>query len=210
LNVQSAGINSRSRYLDILEEAWQRQRGEDGELEPNLWFSRFTDYRLAGPSRSLLGCVNRERVTKGHKESNFTPGSWREAFERWNWKARVEAWDEHIRQELEAEWEARRKEVKEQEWASAGKLLERVGKMLKFPLSEVIQEDKDGKVFKVQPVRWSQSDITRFLEAASKLRRLAAEMETDRAGLDLTSKGEKIESLNTITVREYIRDDKSD
>ena len=29
-------------------------------------------------------------------------------------------------------------------------------------------------------------------------------------GIDLTSLGEKIDSLNTITVREYIRDDKSD
>lgn len=82
-----------SGKLDVSDNLWDRQRNSNGELEPILWYSRFEDYRLMGPDRSLLGAVNLERVKKGQKKSNYIPGSWRGAAAKWNWKKRAEAWD---------------------------------------------------------------------------------------------------------------------
>jgi len=178
---------------------WERQRDRNGELESNLWFHRRTEYRLMPKPRSLLECVNRARDEKGQNRSNYVPGAWRRAFKEWQWKEAAEAWDEHLRQEDEAEWEDRRKQIKEREWEGAEKLLERVEKMLGYPLAEVIQEDKEGRIFKVQPVRWRQSDVTRFMEMASKLARLAAGMETERQQVDVTSKGEQISGFAVLS-----------
>jgi len=93
--------------------AWERQRDSDGKLEPNRWYSRFTAYRLMGSGRSLLGCVNQERVQKGTKRRNSVPGAWSRAFERWCWRERAEAWDKAERERTEAEYEAERLEWRE-------------------------------------------------------------------------------------------------
>lgn len=95
-------------------EPWERQRdAKTGELEPNLWYDRFTDFRLMGPDRSLLELVNRERDKKGHRRTNCTPGSWRRNSERWNWRERAEAWDaEQRRLRIEAEKQARAEMLK--------------------------------------------------------------------------------------------------
>ena len=74
--------------------AWDRQRTEDGELEPALWFGRFDQYyRPAGPERSLLGAYNNYLAYNGKKRQTCPSGSWSRAFAEWNWKARAEAWD---------------------------------------------------------------------------------------------------------------------
>jgi len=181
---------------------WERQRDEKGELESNLWFGRFWNFYLPqGSDRSLLAAYRAWRVQRGAdgRDIRSVAKSWERAANKWNWKQRAEAWDEHNRQELEIEWEARRKQIKDREWKGAEKLLERAEKMLGYPLSEVIQEDKEGKIFKVQPVRWRQSDVTRFMEAASKLARLAAGMETETKHVDITSEGEQISGIAALT-----------
>ncbi|HJY88000.1 MAG TPA: hypothetical protein VKE24_14290 [Candidatus Acidoferrales bacterium] len=73
-------------------EPWDRQPGE-----PNLWYSRFERYRLAGPSRSLLGTLNSEMLEKGLPRKAKVPGAWNRACERWHWRERAEGWDEHER-----------------------------------------------------------------------------------------------------------------
>jgi hypothetical protein len=78
-------------------EAWDRQRGES-----NLWYARFERYRLAGPSRSLLGTLNSEMIEKGLLRKTRVPGAWNRAFERWRWRERAEAWDEQERHKLQA------------------------------------------------------------------------------------------------------------
>ena len=86
--------------------AWDRQRDADGELEPAMWHSRFERYRTQGPERSLLGAYNAWLAEKGGKRRTSAPGSWERAFDKWRWKARAEAWDEHERQrrlKIEAE-----------------------------------------------------------------------------------------------------------
>jgi hypothetical protein len=86
--------------------AWERKEGE-----PNLWYQRFETFRAMGPTRSLTGAANRERVQKSQKESGSPPGSWRNAAKLWKWHARAEAWDMHISQEASRLAEAERLEV---------------------------------------------------------------------------------------------------
>jgi hypothetical protein len=167
---------------------WDRQRDSAGNLEPSLWYSRFLAFRLMGPGRSLLGCVNQEREQKGEKRRNSVPGAWFRACEKWRWRERAEAWDAHQRQEDETLWREHRRELRKQEWAKAQDLLDRVEQMLRFPLAEITrtveERGPDGEpitvVQVIKPVHWRVGDIARFLETASKLARLAAEMETER------------------------------
>jgi hypothetical protein len=74
--------------------SWDRQAEE-----PNLWFSRFERYRLAGPGRSLRAVINVEQADKGEKRHRSIPGAWSRAATRWQWRERAEAWDEHERQQ---------------------------------------------------------------------------------------------------------------
>lgn len=112
--------------------SWDRQRDGDGRLEPNLWYDRFTQYRLMGPGRSLLGCVNDDRDKKGQKRSNRIPGSWRRKAEEWRWKERAEAWDEAERERQEEEqererleWRRRRRQLLQGYFGELAKLLSR-------------------------------------------------------------------------------------
>lgn len=83
-------------------EPWARQ-----ENEPNLWYDRFTAFLLMGPSRSLLGTENAEKVSKGQEKSETSAsGAWREAAKEWNWRARAEAWDEYRRKQVFTEGNA--------------------------------------------------------------------------------------------------------
>src|SRR5215471_16350471 len=72
---------------------WERQPGE-----PNRWFDRFERYRLAGPSRSLLGILNAERQQKGAARGRSLPQAWARNAKHWRWRQRAAAWDEQQRQ----------------------------------------------------------------------------------------------------------------
>lgn len=73
-------------------QAWE-QRPE----EPTPWFQRFEAYRLAGPGRSVLAVYRqeREKAGKGGKVLSV-PGAWDAAAAKYQWRDRVEAWDQHI------------------------------------------------------------------------------------------------------------------
>lgn len=71
----------------------KKQPWERLPSEPNLWWCRFEAFRAAGPKRSLLSTVNKERVKKGQEESNSLPGSWRNAAKTFRWHKRAQAWD---------------------------------------------------------------------------------------------------------------------
>ena len=78
--------------------SWDRQRSDDGELEPIRWFGRFTRHYLSqGTERSLLAAYNGWRIEKHSKASTGTPLCWQKNAERWHWKQRAEAWDEEER-----------------------------------------------------------------------------------------------------------------
>jgi hypothetical protein len=73
---------------------WERQPDE-----PNRWFDRFERYRLAGPSRSLLGILNAERQQKGAAKGKSLPQAWANNATQWRWRQRAAAWDEQQRQQ---------------------------------------------------------------------------------------------------------------
>src|SRR5262245_4447920 len=75
----------------------QAQPWEQQPSEPNRWYARFELYRLAGPSRSLLGAVNTERQQRGAKKTRSVPQAWATNAKCWRWRERAEAWDEFQR-----------------------------------------------------------------------------------------------------------------
>ena len=100
---------------------WERQRDATGELEPQLWFSRFDRfYRPLGPERSMLAAYNAWRVAESNHEekggiprSNSVSQGWDRNAKKWHWRERAEAWDEEERQKLlAAEEEARAEMIK--------------------------------------------------------------------------------------------------
>ncbi len=161
--------------------AWERQPGE-----PIRWFTRFTSFRLMGPGRSLMGCVNKERVQQGKEK--YTKGvaySWSAAAAKWRWRERALAWDKHVLAEEERLQEERRREWRQKEWDYAQRLLAAADVMLKFPLmrTEQTRTEADGKVQitnVILPADWRLTDVSHMIGMASKLARLATDMETDK------------------------------
>ena len=175
---------------------WDRQRDESGDLEPNLWFDRLTKFRLMGPGRSLLECVNRVRDEKGQKRSNIVPGSWRRASERWDWHARAEAWDEAERQRIEAEFKADCDTWRANRFRNANRLREKAEALLAFPVTKQTRagEDEDGsKIYIIEPVSSSTlKDAASVLKAADELARITTRETLPKTETDLTSGGEKL------------------
>lgn len=153
---------------------WDRQPSESARA-----FAAFCVYRDDGPGRSLRGVVDKT----GTKLAQIGVLS-----RRYRWVSRVEAYDAHMarleqaarEQALEAEaqkWAQRRLEQREREWETAKTLQERAMQMLAHPMTRTKTED--GKSV-IVPAGWWMRDIPAFVDLASKLARLASEMETDR------------------------------
>ncbi len=105
---------------------WDRQRDEDGELEPGRWYHRFTMFRALGHDRSLLRVCNQWRQDKDRKVSTSTPLSWTRASRQWRWLERAESWDEHRRQLDYIAEQAEHDEMRKRH-ADIGKALQGVG-----------------------------------------------------------------------------------
>lgn len=153
---------------------WDRQPGESARA-----FAAFCVYRDDGAGRSLRATVDKT----GTKLTQI--GAWSR---RHGWVSRVEAYDAHMarleqaarEQALEAEarkWAERRLQQREREWETAAALHERAVQMLAHPMTRTKSED--GKSV-IVPAGWWMRDIPAFVDLASKLARLASEMETDR------------------------------
>lgn len=172
---------------------WERRDGE-----PNKWYDRFQIFLLLGSSRSIhaayLAWRERERKTtrdSAQKRAGI-PKSWLDAAAKWDWVKRAEQFDENERQNNLMEWTKRREELREMEWKFSQELVDKVRQMLVFPLAKTVRtQESDGQtiVTEVYPTRWSIGDAAKFLEAASKLGRLALGEETERVAhtVDVTS-----------------------
>jgi hypothetical protein len=84
------------------EQPWDRLPNET-----NRWYQRFSAFRLAGPTRSINGLYNQERVAKGLERAQSASGKWREMASSNRWVERAEAWDTYLSERAEAEYEAR-------------------------------------------------------------------------------------------------------
>ena len=178
------------------EPAWFRLDGET-----NKSFAAFQHYLHLAPSersieRAYLQTGGKPVENRG--EDRY-PSGWSEWSRTFDWVKRVAAYDDHLaaRAFLEREiavtqeaqtWARRRDAQREREWEGREKLLDRVDVMLKLPITEreVVQSiTVDGQevptLTVIKPVGWTQRDIARNLETASKLGRLACDLETDRS-----------------------------
>jgi hypothetical protein len=133
-------------------EPWERQPGE-----PNRWFARFERYRLAGPSRSLVGTVNAEQAEKGNKRQTKVPGAWSRAAASWRWRQRAEAWDEQERQKARA---AHAKNVEEMNHRHIQE-------------AQALQNKAIQRLKSLELDDLSAADVVRYLVEATKLERTA-------------------------------------
>lgn len=120
---------------------WDRQEGE-----PTKWYNRFERYRLMGSNRSVLATYHGESAKSGNgRQKGLTPGSWSTNADKWNWKARAEAWDmqeaqsraaaaalQQAKEEAEKErerreWRLKRKQLAQGLFAKAATALNSVG-----------------------------------------------------------------------------------
>lgn len=138
------------------QQIWQQQPGE-----PTLWYSRYHQFMLKGPRRSLLSVVNQELAEKGRIKQTKVPGAWNSAAQKWNWRDRAAAWDSFQQEREEQEWQIRRREQREREWQASQQLFKKAEQMLNQSLD-------NGK--------WSFRDAATCLEVGSKLARTAGEM----------------------------------
>ena len=145
------------------------------------------DYALMGPGRSLRSLHERyksQSADAGQTEKPPTT-SWG-TLSGWScrhdWVARVEAWTKIQNEREEAEWAARRREIRQREWDVSTKLLKRAQEMLETSIHKEV--DDDGQLV-IIPADWAWRDISKMLETSSKLSRLAADMETDRTEVNI-------------------------
>ncbi len=176
---------------DIDRLPWDQEPGE-----PTKHFDRFVRYKLIGPDRTLYSAYNQFKARGGSEGRVFAvPGAWRKIAKQWRWQERAEAWDAEQRRVEEAKWQARRAELREQEWGTATLLLDKVARMLSFPVEQTTRSvtSADGQTINttiINPARWSFADAARLLDASSKVRRLAAEMETSHDVIEQTTSWE--------------------
>jgi hypothetical protein len=129
---------------------WEQQAGE-----PNRWFARLESYRLAGPSRSLLGAVNAERLSRQLKKTGSVPQTWAKNAKRWQWRERAQAWDHAQRQEARL---ARARDIEEM---NRRHLVE----------AQALQTKAFQRLKALELERLSAADVLRFCIESAKLER---------------------------------------
>lgn len=181
--------------MDNREEPFSKLPGESHRA-----FHCFAHYRDMGPGRSLhkayaehiARCVGRQGSIRR------ASGRWHQWSVDWRWHERATAYDAYLDQQrreaaIQAakdeaiRWERERAAQRERELEAGKALVARATEMLRFPLANIeIRKGEDGIVQEVHPARWSFESAARMFETASKLIRLAAEMETSRAAVDMS------------------------
>jgi len=158
-------------------------------------FAAFCLFRDMGPKRSMNGAFGLHLKAHGTAiESPRAPGTWRKWAKKYAWEARARAHDVENYQGIkkareegvkeaavddERQWQERRRQLREAEFQIAEQLLAKAKQMLAFPLVKKKTEE-DGKTIIFEPAKWHFGHISQMTDIASKLSRLAAEMDTER------------------------------
>ena len=138
------------------------------------------DYALLGGGRSLRSLQKeyQARAERGERPPTVRMATLEEWSSKNRWQARVADFErgQHLarlveRRERQQDWDNRA-------WSTANALLEKAEQMLKYPL--VRTETIDGKTT-VSPARWSLDTLTRLVNTADKLARLAVQLPDDQA-----------------------------
>lgn len=193
--------------------AWERQTREGARS-----YSCFQKFLDLGPDRTLKQTA---------AESGVPEQKVRSLSAQWNWRERALAWEDYLAEQtrkatlkiLEKDsekWARRRVKLREDEFTTAERLLERANKILDLPLLET-STTTETRIVKgeavpvaitiIKPIRTSQRDAGSLARDASHLLRMSAEMETsrDRTDLNLMNDNEKIEAAQRAI--EKIRDE---
>ena len=116
---------------------------------------------------------------------------------KYEWVARVQRWDEIQQEKMQQLWLERKVQVREADWEHGRKLRQLAADILaeapEFVRESITPQD-DGKVIIVKAL--DVHALEKIEALASKLERLAAEMETNRT--DVTSAGKAIKVIGGI------------
>lgn len=145
-----------------MSDPWEKMVGE-----PSIWFARFATYRQMEPEARSLEAVWRaelERADEAKRSKAKRPNSsWYAASDKWNWKGRAFAWDEHQRALDDQAWALRRRQRRDAAWSIGERFLERARAMLEWPL-EQRSISRDGCRITVAPLDWRAADIPKFVQ----------------------------------------------
>lgn len=178
--------------MEPLLKPWEQAAGETPKA-----YDAFCAYRDLGPGRSLA-----KTAQKLGRPSGYT-----RQLETWcsanRWVSRSADYDRYLegqkRTRAEAMWLERAEALREDEWSAREGLLEKARQMAKLPITnqtlkrDVSVKDPESGEFVTanvviyKPANWSAGDVPRYLEAASKLGRLATGLGTERT--EHTGKG---------------------
>ncbi|MBZ0320267.1 MAG: hypothetical protein K8L91_27900 [Anaerolineae bacterium] len=159
------------------------------EGEPTKWYVRFERYRLLGVARSMDAafryCTAEERAAKGSQgKQKEVPAQanrhWFAAAEKWQWKARAEAWDRHEQLLESARIEAERVETRRIARENAAKHREQMIQAMSNPLLRAAASFK--------PEAAGLAEMSKLFEAVLNQSRLEFEPEPIRR-LDVTTDG---------------------
>jgi len=153
------------------------------ETETDEEWAAFKIYRDLMPIMRSLSETSRqyiENCKKAGADSSLFPMSINKLQRTYvinRWEDRVRAYDTYQDKLEQKKWIERRLRQREEEWGMREKLIERAEQMLRFPLAQVTQESRDGKVIQhFYPVRWKMGDMSSLVKLAMRLGRDAANM----------------------------------
>jgi hypothetical protein len=125
---------------------------------------------MLGPSRTLVAAYNAIQAQKspGKPGASCVSGAWKEVAEKWRWRERVAAWDVWQQQKAEERQRVRQRELEDRLYRVRERLVEKVEKMLDFPLHQVKSGGAGGTTI-IEPVRWNLNSVAHLLNAQQKL-----------------------------------------
>ena len=158
---------------------------EQASGEPQKAYAAFLDYCRLGPGRSLARLLKRYQGVP-EPYPGLPPTTRLPTLKAWSskhrWQARVEAWDTAQQAAEQAEWAARRKQIREADWqagealrALAAQMLDQTPQFLKTT-RRLVKGQHGAADREVITLALDQGTLFKAVELASKLQRQAAEL----------------------------------
>lgn len=157
------------------------------------------DYAFMGPGRSLRKLLEKYREQSDNKaRTEKAPTNRFSSLADWStkyqWQDRVALWEALQDAAIDQRWAERRSEHREDEWELRDSLVELAKNIIaegpKFlQTRRRTQKDQDGRIIEIVTVALDARLAVEAAEAASKLGRLASNMETDRSKQSIEHSG---------------------
>lgn len=178
--------------------------------EPEDWFDKFSKY--------ARGLGHEFTVTKAFrlyatdfKHTTDIMAHWSQQAHQWKWKERAKAWAEFDRLQRDMKWVARREQIREKDFqvssslhGIAEKIIAKAPDFIKTSRQETIDSNGVKTIVIRQELRLDVA--IKALEAASKIQRLSAELETNREVVENTG---AVKAYVTVSPDDW-DDDKAD